>query len=226
MDSTEHNQDLICDEHLKAFEELGFFVLDNFLPQEVANMLLEKFESYKCWNQVEQTREHYKKGGPFHCDSPLLPDESELYYNRTERTALLDKDPQWADIFKEYFVNRFESAFKCKITEPYILLQKYGKGSFSRIHTDDYRGEVRHVDIGFIYYLNRRWVWDWGGLLIICPDNKCEDMAAVVPKHNRISIVNHQKRPPHAVTPVTDWAKEVRYGLTGFIGCDQRLYKG
>lgn len=214
---------MITKKNIEDFFEIGFFYVDHFLPEATAQRLLEKCEQIRFWDKIEQTRDHYRKGGPFACQASLLPTEEDLYSKKNETSNAFDRDIEWQGIFRNEILTQIENAFKCKIAQPIFMLQKYSVGSYSRIHTDDYRNGVEHVDIGFIYYLNRRWVWDWGGLLLACTRPTSEEMLAIAPKHNRITIINHQMRPPHAVTPVTDWAKEARYGLTGFLGCDRRL---
>ena len=95
------------------------------------------------------------------------------------------------------------------------------KNDFSRIHVDDLRGEVDRVDISILYYLCNQWIWDWGGILMIAKSTKDEDMHAIMPKGNRIIFINNQKKLPHCVTPVANYAKENRFAIASFIGCNK-----
>ena len=63
------------------------------------------------------------------------------------------------------------------------------KGDFIRTHIDDFIG-----DIGCIYYENKDWIWDWGGIFHFGLEDPNDDsITAVFPKSNRVVFVNHGK---------------------------------
>lgn len=210
-------------EALKDFREKGYCVVDDFLPSEDSKFVLDLFKKQTDWLQIDQERSHYSAGGPFAFDCVNMPDDKEFYYQRTKRAESLQVSDIWRSFYEEKFLRCIEDLFHCRTVKDTTYVLKYSVGDFSRIHTDDLRGEVDRVDIGVLYYVCDRWVWDWGGLLLVSQDGDVSNMKAVLPKNNRVILLNHQRRLPHCVTPVVDYAKNDRYCVASFIGCDRKL---
>lgn len=208
---------------LHDFYKIGYCVIDDFLSVDEASEMLEIFKAQKQWTQIDQERPHYNKRGPFVTRSLYMPKEGEFYYQRTKRAEVLQEDPLWRQIYTEKFLSKLKNLFRCKIVEDTTYILKYEEGDFSRVHTDDARGNVKRVDLGILYYVCESWMWDWGGLLLVAENDKAEDMKAILPKHNRIILLNHQRKCPHSVTPVVKYAKNPRYCIASFIGCDKKL---
>ncbi len=209
--------------NINDFHTKGYCIIDNFLPKDTAQSIFNKFKNQKIWRQVDQERRHYGKDGPFYSTSDFLPNEDEIYYQKTKRADILEKNEEWRNIYKSIFLSKIEKEFNSKVLKDTTYILKYKEGDFSRTHTDDLRGEVNRVDIGILYYLCDRWVWDWGGLLLIGKTTESEEMKAILPKHNRLILLNHQKRCPHSVTPVLKFAKNERYCVASFLSCDRKM---
>lgn len=207
----------------KDFYEKGYCIIDDFLSEGEVREIFDMFKAQTKWTQIDQERPHYNAGGPFVTRSPYMPKEGEFYYQRTKRAELLQDDPKWREVYTQKFLSKLEKLFDCKVIEDTTYILKYSEGDFSRVHTDDARGNVERVDVGILYYLCDSWMWDWGGLLLVVGDDKAEEMTAVFPKNNRIILLNHQRKCPHAVTPVTKYAKNPRYCVASFIGYDKKL---
>jgi Rps23 Pro-64 3,4-dihydroxylase Tpa1-like proline 4-hydroxylase len=214
---------IIDQKSIEDFHKIGYCVIDNFLPENEAENMLKTFKSQKNWTQIDQERPHYNKGGPFVTRSAYMPKEGEFYYQRTKRAENLQNDPSWRNAYSSQFLSKLEKIFNCKTVEDTTYILKYTEGDFSRVHTDDARGNVKRVDLGILYYVCDSWIWDWGGLLLVAKNDQSEDMKAILPKHNRIIILNHQKKCPHSVTPVAKYAKNERYCIASFIGCDRQI---
>ena len=117
-----------------------------------------------------------------------------------------------------WITDSFNHQKKIQRDTTYIL--KYTKNDFSRIHVDDLRGDVDRVDISILFYLCDQWIWDWGGILMLAESTKSEDMISIMPKNNRLVLINNQMKLPHCVTPVANYAKNDRFAIASFIGCD------
>lgn len=208
---------------LREFKEQGYIIIDDFLEKKLASVLLSELKNEKNWFRIDQERDHYKEGGPFNLKSKYFPGTDEKYFQNSWRAQEYEKSKKWRDFFKNKFLdvlsNLFTRTFICDAT--YII--KYEAKDFSRIHTDDLRGEVNRVDIGLLYYLCDDWKWDWGGNLMIAKNENDLEMKAILPIHNRLIILNNQKRCPHYISHVAEYAKNNRFTVASFIGCDKPL---
>ena len=75
----------------------------------------------------------------------------------------------------------------------------------------------------FIYYINQKWMWDWGGIFHL--DTASEDIddsdsvVPIFPKFNRALIMNNTLEKfkfPHFISHVADYAQDPRYTLITF----------
>ncbi len=206
---------------IEKFYTDGFFIVDDFLDEQVYTRLLRTFKDENNWERVDQVRPHYKKGGPFEMESKYFPRNNEEYYLQGWRAKSLEESNQWRKDYSEIFIRKINQLFQNEVKNDTTYILKYMKNDFSRIHVDDLRGEVDRVDISILYYLCDQWIWDWGGILMIAKSTKDEDMHAILPKGNRIIFINNQKKLPHCVSPVTNYAKENRFAIASFIGCNE-----
>ena len=206
---------------IDKFYSDGFFIVDDFLDAQVYKRLLKKFKNENNWERIDQIRPHYEKGGPFEMESKYFPSNDEEYYLQGWRAKSLEVSSQWRKDYKEIFIKKINELFQNEVKNDTTYILKYMKNDFSRIHVDDLRGDVNRVDISILYYLCDQWIWDWGGILLIAKSTKDEDMHAIMPKGNRIIFINNQKKLPHCVTPVASYAKENRFAIASFIGCNK-----
>jgi len=85
------------------------------------------------------------------------------------------------------------------------------KGGHFRLHIDEFLG-----DYSFILYLSKDWKWDWGGLLLTVQDE--HNAKVTIPTFNKLVVMaNTDNQGIHSVTPVTEYAKEPRLMLVGFL---------
>ena len=206
---------------IEKFYTDGFFIVDDFLDMQVYKRLLKTFKDENNWERVDQVRPHYQKGGPFEMESKYFPNSDEEYFLQGWRAKSLEVSEQWRKDYSEIFITKINELFQNEVKSDTTYILKYMKNDFSRIHVDDLRGEVNRVDISILYYLCDQWIWDWGGILLIAKSTKDENMLAIMPKGNRIIFINNQKKLPHCVTPVANYAKENRFAIASFIGCNK-----
>jgi len=185
----------------------GLEVIDNFLPVDVANHLETLYTKDDGWELIDQVREtHYQH--VFKNDSEYFPNEDEHYMARFKRSEQLEREI--SDIFDEYFKPKLISFSQKKLLEFDTRCYKLDHEDFYRTHIDDYAGTV-----GCVYYLNKRWCWDWGGILHI--GERDDELTSIFPKFNRIVIHDMKKfRFNHFISPVANYAKQARYSIVSF----------
>ncbi len=198
---------------LKQYNERGYIIIDDFLPTEIAEELNKMYVNQKEWEKIDQVREtHYQH--VFATKSPLLPKGDEFYIARFDRARDLEKNLRLDEIYKQYFIPQLEE-FAGKLKAFDVRCYQLSPGDFYRSHIDDYAGSI-----GCVYYLNKRWIWDWGGLLHVNSYEENEDFVETIfPKFNRIVLLDHKKfKFPHFVSVVSEYAREARYSIVSFNG--------
>lgn len=199
---------------LKNNEELntkGFTCLDNVLPIELASQLCSLYENETKWEIFNQIREnHYSH--VFKSPNPFLPQEGEAYSAKFNRSVNLENNTLTQEIFNNYLVPILKSIPSFNIVEYDIRCYKLDKGDHYRTHIDDYAGTVN-----LIYYVNKEWRWDWGGILNVLSHDDLEFCESVFPKFNRVVLLNNKVfRAPHFVSTIENFALNPRYSIVSF----------
>lgn len=199
------------DQIKKELLENGFFIIDDFLPTDVAEKTHQLFDQTTEWGVISQIRENHF-GHIFKTTSPYLPKENEVYTARFSRSEGLEKTEHIQGLFDNYFVPLLKQVSPFEVSEFDVRCYKLGEGDHYRTHIDDYAGKIN-----IIYYVNNDWKWDWGGILNIVSDTDFEFHKSIFPKFNRIVLLNNQVfRYPHYVSTVEPYAKNSRYSIISF----------
>lgn len=202
------------DDAFKQYKEKGYVVVDDFLPEEIINKLNEMYVAQKEWEAVDQVRErHYQH--VFSTKSKYLPKGNEFYMARFGRSRDLEKNTILNEIYQQYFVPVLKKLSEVELKAFDIRCYNLKQGDFYRSHIDDYAGSI-----GCVFYLNKQWIWDWGGLLHINSyDGDSDVVDTIFPKFNRVVFLDHKKfKFPHFVSVVSEYAKEPRYSIVSFNG--------
>lgn len=197
-------------DHISRYRVEGFDCLDDVLPVEAANAICAEF-STATWDQRhDQVRpDHFKH--VFATESAYLPGADEAYLARFDRSTELEASPSIRAAIDAHIVPVLTAYLDDDIDKVEIRCIAMGAGDFMRCHIDEYMGKI-----GFIYYSNTYWGMDWGGLLAVAGE---EDVRVIVPRFNRMVVVSHkEKRIPHFVTQVADYAFEKRFVIAAFCG--------
>lgn len=191
----------------------GYAVIDNFLPDHIATELYTMYSSEIVWEQQDQVREkHYSHVFKMHHES--LPQEGEHYIAKFGRSFNIEKSIRFKEIYKQYVLEALSTASAKNLTTADTRCYQLIAGDLYRTHIDAYA-----ADVGLVYYINKTWRWDWGGILHITQDNDntCNNLTSILPKFNRAVVLNHGIfRFPHFVSSVESFAKEPRYSIVSF----------
>jgi Rps23 Pro-64 3,4-dihydroxylase Tpa1-like proline 4-hydroxylase len=196
------------------YQKKGYVIIDNFLPEAAANELNELYVAEKNWEQIDQVREkHYQH--VFATKSKYLPKGDEFYMAKFGRSRDLEKNAIVNKIYTEHFVPELKRFSETDLKAFDVRCYNLNPGDFYRSHIDDYAGSI-----GCVYYLNKKWIWDWGGLLHVNSyEGDADFIDTIFPKFNRVVLLDHKKfKFPHFVSTVSQFAKEARFSIVSFNG--------
>ena len=190
----------------------GYTIIDNFLPVNIAEELYKIYSKEENWQRHDQYRkDHYKH--VFKFNRPELPKESESYRAKFWRSDELKQNKEVNKIYETEFVHRIEKNIKSPVTSHELSCMKLTQGDYYRTHIDGWQGKYNSI-----YYVNKNWTWDWGGLLHVVEDKKDGYFETILPKFNRLVILHNDKfKCPHFVSPVNEYAINPRYTLASWI---------
>ena len=151
---------------MESNNEKGYTIIDNFLPSHVIDKLYKLYQTETDWERLDQYRkDHYKH--VFKFDRKELPSSDEAYRAKFWRSDVLKNNKEIIDIYKNEFVHRIESHLDIKMSHYDLSCMKCESGDYYRAHIDGWQGEYNSI-----FYVNKKWTWDWGGLLHIVEDKE------------------------------------------------------
>jgi len=184
-------------------------VLKNAVPDEIAIEVRQEFLKADYDKITQERTNHYRREL---LNPPKFPGANEIYTAEFYRSNYLEKSDLIKNCFQNYIKPLIEQHSKKTITTADLRVYKMLEGGHYRIHKDNWMATT-----GFVWYLNKDWKWDWGGLLIDLDMNNENYANITIPEFNQLVIMNHQSEVPHLVTQVTSYAQEPRLTLVGFL---------
>ncbi len=198
-------------ENKNELNNQGYTIIDNILPLEEAYKIYNFFKNEQEWSSMDQIREnHYEH--VFKSENPYLPQSGEIYMAKFSKSFPLSLNNSFLEIYKKYINPIIENVSPFPIIENDVRCHKQDKGDNFRVHMDDYAGSINAI-----YYVNKEWRWDWGGILHVLSNTNLEEITSIFPKFNRLVLLNNKVfRAPHFVSTVEKFAKNPRYSIVSF----------
>jgi Rps23 Pro-64 3,4-dihydroxylase Tpa1-like proline 4-hydroxylase len=204
---------------IEDYNKNGYVVVDDFLPNEEANKLEELYYNNSDWTLSDQVRDDLYSESHFQSaktKSIYLPKENESYSAKFWSSDGLVSEIE--SIHDKYFKPMLENISQVDLNDYNLRCYKMDEGCHYRTHLDQWVSSV-----GCLYYINRDWIWDWGGIFHLDTASELSDdsdsVIPIFPKFNRALIINNtldKFKFPHFVSHVTDYAMNPRFTLVTF----------
>lgn len=170
---------------------IGYFYLDEVLPEELALKIYEVFPQPEKMVQKKSLREN-----------KYVAAQMDKYHPLLEQVIYAFQDPRIVDVVKEI----------CKIQSAYPDEHLYaggismmGKDQFLNPHLDNSHDKDRNRwrVLNLLYYVTPGWKEEYGGNLELWPGGLKEEQIIVHSKFNRLVVMATHNRSLHSVSPVT-----------------------
>lgn len=184
-----------------GIEKQGYVILPSALPETVTDSLLEYLAA------IEEQRFHVAAIG-------RGPDQQRNQFVRRDRIFWIDEKHDgstiwlsWAARLKQYLNRRlFLGLFSFESHFSY-----YRENDFYKQHVDAFKGESNRV-LSLVAYLNKGWLPDQGGELVIYSPDGEQELVTVQPGFGTVVLFLSEEF-PHEVRPTT----RERYAVAGWF---------
>jgi hypothetical protein len=178
------------------------------VAKKIESLYLTENKEWECQDQVRDQKYGDGEYGLFKTESPFLPGADEVYTAKFWWAKEMGAETK--NIFDQYFKPALKQISQSELTEYDVRAYKLENGGHFRVHFDYWT-----CDIGCIYYINKKWIWDWGGILHVGLEEGVDSVIPIFPKFNRAIFIDHGGlRVPHFISPVTEYAQNPRLSLT------------
>ena len=213
MSNEFHVFDNLTSTQIETLNTHGYIVVDNFLPEPLHDKLLSDFESRSITTHYQIRPNHYSH--VFKSGLDTLPDEQEAYIARFG----IINGRQEIESLKEAFLEHLNPIMKkASANEAKFALfpgaVRLATGDVYRSHQDAYAGII-----GYSYFLNRGWKWDYGGILTYVRDD--ENSEPIFPRSNRLLLRNEKFKHFHFLNSIEQFALREQYIVLGWASAEK-----
>ena len=198
----------ITDINRIEFKEQGYTIIDNFLAQELHDELLNQFDEANYEINYQLRHGYYQE--KLKSNNINHPDEIECYIAKFKKLKSLKEMQSLQKFFEENIISIVKEISNNLVNySVFPTAVKLSSGDLYRVHHDTYNGEV-----GYSYFINRGWKWDYGGILTYI----FEDLTAkpIFPKSNRLLLRNERFKQFHFLNSVENFATSEQYIILGW----------
>ena len=193
---------------LDKLKNYGYIIIDNFLPNDLHDSLLSELISAESTIQFQVKPSHYSH--VFKSENKNLPQENEVYLARFKKIDKRESLPILKKVFEDYLAPVMKAATQNRAKYAlYPAAVRVGAGDVFRTHQDSFAGLV-----GFSFFLNKGWKWDYGGILTYVRDE--EQVEAIFPLTNRLLLRNEEFKHFHFLNTVEQFSLQEQHIILGW----------
>jgi hypothetical protein len=190
------------------FKEQGYTIIDNFLSQELHDELLNQLDSAKFEINYQLRHGYYKD--LLKSENINNPNEDECYIAKFKKIKSLKEINILQQFFKENIIPIMKEISNNTVNySVFPTAVKLSSGDLYRMHHDAFNGEV-----GYSFFINRGWKWDYGGILTYIFDEL--SAKPIFPKSNRLLLRNEKFRQFHFLNSIENFATTDQYIILGW----------
>lgn len=203
------NKKILKKQYASSKNEIGFFYLDNLLPENIAREISDKFPNLR--DTVKRKNLKELKYTAFQMDK---------YKALLEEVIYAFQDKKIVEIISEI----------CNLTTIYPDDNLYAgglslmeKGNFLNPHLDNSHDKDRNRwrVLNLLYYVTPDWRLENGGNLELWPNGIKNDPITIISEFNRLVVMATHKRSWHSVNKVEKEA--IRYCVSNYYFSDNPL---
>lgn len=186
----EENQEVLSKQFEASKDKIGFFYLDDLLPNEIANEIAECFPKPSEMVLKKSIRENKYIAAQMNLYHPILEDI--IYAFQDERIVkLVAKICNIKEVFPDD-----------KLYAGGISLM--GKNQFLNPHLDNSHDKDRERwrVLNLLYYVTPGWDLKNGGNLELWPDGLSKKQITIESKFNRLAVMATHNHSLHSVSPI------------------------
>lgn len=184
------NQDLLKNHFMKTGRQVGYFVLDDLLPEEIVHQV------YNCFPKVEETTR--KKSLK---EYKYVAAQMDKYHPLLEETIYAFQDSRVVQVISDI------CGYSNMQPDDHLYaggISMMGKGNYLQPHLDNSHDKDRNLwrVLNLLYYVTPDWKLEYGGNLELWPDGLKEDPVVIASKYNRLVVMATHQTSWHSVNKV------------------------
>jgi hypothetical protein len=199
---------MLTEFQLERLSNFGYVIIDNFLPINFHDKLLKELMNTSSKIHYQIRSGHYNH--VFHSDITTLPQGNESYIAKfrmlENRQLLPNLNVFFNDFIKPILKEGSKNEAKFSLFPSAVRLES---GDTYRAHQDSYAGIV-----GFSYFINPGWRWDYGGILTYI--NGATTAEPIFPLTNRLLLRNETVKKFHYLNTIEQYALNEQYIILGW----------
>ncbi len=190
VEMLDREKDKLTIQFEKSKSKIGFFTLDNVLPNKLAVKIFENFPNIEASKQKKNLREH-----------KYVAYQMDRYHAILEEIIYAFQDKRVVSIIEE--ICRIKPIFP----DEHLYaggLSMMKKNNFLNPHLDNShdKDRKRKRALNLLYYVTPNWVESYGGNLEIWPDGLKNKPITISSKFNRLIVMQTHKNSWHSVNKV------------------------
>lgn len=177
-------------QYARSKEEIGYFVVDDLFPEQVARDIYSAFPSPLSMKLNKSLRE-YK----------YIAAQMDRYDRKIEEAIYAFQEPAVVDVIAR-ICDMKDLRPDAHLYAGGISLM--GKGNYLNPHIDNSHDKDRKLwrVLNLLYYVTPGWEEEYGGNLELWPKGARKDQVTIFSKFNRLVVMTTHKDSWHSVSPV------------------------